>query len=77
MHPWKFHTWEAFDWWTTAFVDQFVEPKNEEIFRIDLKKKKSCNLSKIVSVLLSASVERFFVSRMQDFLSWTFLVDFL
>ena len=28
---------------------------------------KSCNLSKIVSVLLSASVERFFVSRMRDF----------
>ena len=27
------------------------------------------NLSKIVSVLLSASVERFFVSRMQDFLN--------
>ena len=35
---------------------------------------KSCNLSKIVPVLLSASVERFFVSRMRDFsctiLSW-------
>ena len=29
---------------------------------------KSHNLSKIVSVLLSASVERFFVSRMRDFL---------
>ena len=28
---------------------------------------KSRNLSKIVSVLLSASVERFFVSRMRDF----------
>ena len=28
---------------------------------------KSCNLSKIVSVLRSASVERFDVSRMQDF----------
>ena len=27
----------------------------------------SRNLSKIVSVLLSASVDRFFVSRMQDF----------
>ena len=30
---------------------------------------KSRNLSKIVSVLLSASVERFFVSRMRDFSS--------
>ena len=30
-------------------------------------KDKSCNLSKIVSVLRSASVERFFVSRMRDF----------
>ena len=29
---------------------------------------KSCNLSKIVSVLLSGSVEIFFVSRMRDFL---------
>ena len=31
------------------------------------KKKKSYNLFKFVSVLLSASVERFFVSRMRDF----------
>ena len=30
------------------------------------KEKKSCNLSKIVSVLLSASVERVGVSRMRD-----------
>ena len=30
---------------------------------------KSRNLSKIVSVLLSASVERFFVSRLRDFLT--------
>ena len=31
------------------------------------RRKKSRNLSKIVSVLLSASVERFDVSRMRDF----------
>ena len=37
--------------------------------KINKYKVKSHNLSKIVSVVLSASVERFFVSCMQDFLS--------
>ena len=37
------------------------------IFYFNFFKYKSRNLSKIVSVLLSASVERFFVSRMRDF----------
>ena len=36
-------------------------------FGVFFFKDKSRHLSKIISVLLSASVERFFVSRMQDF----------
>ena len=33
LHPWKAHAWEVLDWWTGAFVDQLIEPKNQELFR--------------------------------------------
>ena len=60
MHPWKVHAWEVFNWWTVAFVDQLVEPKNQKLFRIDFF------FNKKILVLLSASFERFGVSGMRD-----------
>ena len=60
LHPWKVHAWEVFDWWSGAFVDQFFIGLNFIcIFFLTTK----------ILVLLSASVERFGVSCMQDILS--------
>ena len=61
LNPWKVHASEVFGWWTGAFVSL----KSEESFRIELiflvfKKK--------ILRFLSASVERFGVSRIRDVL---------
>ena len=55
-----------FAWTESALV---WSPKNGEVFQIIyFFADKSCNISKILSVLLSASVKRFFVFCMRDFL---------
>ena len=52
---------------TDTILERLLDLSNIYIYIYFFFWDKSCNLSKIVSVLLSASVKRFFVSRMQDF----------
>ena len=57
----------VFPGFSQAFFKICLKKIMQSLFIIIFFLDKSCNLSKIVSVLLSASVERFFVSHMRDF----------